>query len=270
MLSGGRRIPRILKIGLLILVAITLLAVVGPLFVQNPWAQNYNQILLPPGTPGHVLGTDEFGRDILSRVVYGSGVSLLVAGMGGLIAGAVGIAVGILAGYYGGLLEEVLMRFVDFMLSIPVFFLLLVAATIFSSDVWVITAVLGLTLWVGIARLERAEFKSFKERDFVVAAESAGANSFTIIFKEILPNAIFPAVVAMALIASSAVLIQASLAFLGVGNQDVVSLGGMVYDAFDTSISSWWLVVYPGAALSAISVSLYLISDGLNAMLNVR
>jgi len=184
------------------------------------------------------------------------------------VAGLVGVTLGSVAGYKGGRTESLVMRAVDVMLTLPTFFLILIITLFFGASILNVVLFIGLTAWPSIARLMRAEFLSFKEREFVIAARAVGMTDLRIIFSEILPNAIFPAVVNITLLISGAIIIEASLSFLGVSDPNVVSWGLMLQESMSTFRSGLWTTLFPGAAITSTVVAFNLVGDGLNDALN--
>lgn len=195
---------------------------------------------------------------------------MLVGFTAALISALLGTVLGGVAGYVGGWVESCVMRLVDFMLSLPTFFLVLLIVTFFGGGIATVTLFIGLTIWPNGARLVRSQFLTIREQEYVKAARMAGASNFTIIFKEILPNAIFPLIVDSSLRIATAILAEAALSFLGAGDPSQLSLGWMLNEAIPTFQTAWWTGVFPGLVLSFILVSFNLIADGLNDALNVR
>jgi len=227
-------------------------------------------ILEPPGL-SHLFGTDDLGRDILSRVIYGSWVSLLVGFVAVGIATVIGIIVGASAGYYGGWVDTVIMRFVDTMLSIPTFFLILAVITFLDSSIWNIMAVIGLTSWMGVARLVRAEFLSLKEREFVLAARALGASDVRIIVRHILPNALSPVFVSAVLGVAGAILTESVLSFLGIGVQPPTASWGNILTAGKDNIEiAWWISVFPGLAILLTVLAYNLLGEGIRDAIDPR
>jgi len=215
----------------------------------DPNEINVEEILLPPSF-SHPFGTDRLGRDVLSRVIYGSRISLEVGIVSVGISVILGIIFGSIAGYYGGIIDKVIMRFVDIMLCFPTFFLILAVIAILEPSIINIMIVIGVTSWMGVARLIRAEFLSLKERDFVLSAKLSGASDFKIIIKHILPNALPPALVAATLGIAAAILVESALSFLGIGVQPPTpSWGNMLYEGKDCLDIAWWLSFFPGLAI---------------------
>ena len=203
-------------------------------------------VLAAPSS-GHIFGTDTLGRDIFSRIVYGSRISLSISFAAVVLAVAIGVSFGSAAGYYGGRIDYCLMRFVDMMLCFPTLFLILAVVAILEPSIWNIIAVIGATSWMGVARLVRAEILSLKERDYISAARVMGASDVRIISRHLIPNAIGPVIVSATLGIGGAILVESSLSFLGIGVQPPTpSWGNILMDGRSTLGVAWWLTVYPG------------------------
>ncbi|MFH0821805.1 MAG: ABC transporter permease [Pseudomonadota bacterium] len=227
--------------------------------------------ILTAPSADHLLGTDILGRDVLSRMIHGAGVSLSVGFVAVGISSCIGLVLGALAGYYGRTAERVIMRFVDIMLCFPSFFLILAVIAFIGPSIWNIMIVIGITSWMGVARLMRAEFLSLKERDFVQAAISQGAGDARIIFLHILPNAMAPILVAATLGVASAVLVESSLSFLGIGVQPPdPSWGNMLTEGKDNIEIAWWLSLYPGLAILITVMGYNLLGEGIRDSLDPR
>ena len=231
---------------------------------------NTSQILAPPSM-AHFMGTDVLGRDVLSRIIHGAGVSLSVGFVAVGISTLIGVLLGAAAGYYGGTVERMIMRFVDIMLCFPTFFLILAVIAFIGSSIWNIMVVIGVTSWMGVTRLVRAEFLSIRERDFVQAAISQGAGDLRIIFIHILPNSMAPILVAATLGVAAAVLIESSLSFLGIGVQPPdPSWGNMLTEGKDNIEIAWWLSVFPGLAILITVMGYNLLGEGIRDALDPR
>jgi peptide/nickel transport system permease protein len=256
--------------GTVVLVLVTL-AVLAP--VLAPWDPNRpdtTKILAPPSSR-HWLGTDPLGRDVLSRVLYGSRVSLAVGFVSVGIAAAIGVLLGAAAGYHGGVVDNIVMRLVDLMLVFPRFFLLLAVLAFLKPSIWTIMTVIGVTGWMGVARLVRAEFLTLREREFVIWSESVGAGAFRVIFRHILPNAIAPILVAMTLGIPAAILTEAGLSFLGLGVQPpYATWGNILNDGRDYIEIAWWMTLYPGLAILITVLSYNLVGEGIRDALDPR
>ncbi|MHB8732791.1 MAG: ABC transporter permease [bacterium] len=234
-----------------------------------PWNPNtMSADTLQPMSPAHWLGADYLGRDVLTRMVYGIRASFLVGVSVALIALSIGLVVGLLAGYYGGWVEVVLMRAADALLILPGFFLALLVAYLFGGRLASVILLLGITGWPQIARIARAEVLSLKAAEFVESARACGASNRRIVFREILPNALPPVLAMMAILTSYGILSEASLSFLGVGDPNVISLGGMLSNGLQYATTAWWVPTFPGAAIFLLVLLLNIIGDGLSVALN--
>jgi len=237
---------------------------------HSPNQFHLSQVLEAP-SPEHPLGTDELGRDILSRMIYGARISLKVGFVAVGISTLIGVILGAVAGYYGGLLDSLIMRLVDIMLSFPSFFLILAVIALLEPSIWNIMAVIGLTSWMGVARLVRAELLSLKEREFVSAARVLGASDPRIIFRHLLPNAMAPVLVAATLGVAGAILTESALSFLGIGVQPPTPSWGNILTAGKDNIEvAWWLSVFPGLAILITVLSYNLLGEGLREALDPR
>jgi peptide/nickel transport system permease protein len=218
----------------------------------------------------HPLGTDYLGRDILGRVLHGVNTSLLVGTAVALIGMSIGVAIGSVAGYYGGWIDHLAMRVADALLIVPTFFLVLSIAFIFGGRLVFVVLLLGITTWPQIARIVRAEVLALREEAFVLGARAVGVSDTKLVFREILPNTLPPVIAMVALLASSGILTEASLSFLGVGDPNVVSLGQMLTSGLEYATSAWWVPAFPGAAIFVLVLLLNVLGDGLNVALNPR
>ena len=256
------------SIVVLLLFAVSLLA---------PWIAPYDpstidlkHVLAPPSF-GHPLGTDQLGRDVLSRMIWGARISLKVGFVATGIAMLIGTILGAASGYYGRWVDAIIMRFVDIMLCFPTFFLILAVIAILDPSIWNIMIVIGLTGWMGITRLVRADFISLKERDFVSAARVIGASDFRIIFVHILPNAMASVLVATTLGIAGAILTESALSFLGIGVQPPIPSWGNILTAGKDNIDiAWWLSLYPGLAILITVLGYNLLGEGIRDSLDPR
>jgi peptide/nickel transport system permease protein len=269
----GRRFSRnrlsvIAAVTVLVLIIVALFA---PLIAPyDPTAIDVHNVLSPPSRT-HLLGTDELGRDVLSRIIWGSRVSLKVGFVAVGIAITIGIVIGSIAGFYGGKVDAVLMRFVDIMLAFPTFFLILAVIAILEPSIFTIMAVIGVTSWMDVARLVRAEFLTLKERDFVDAAKAIGVGNRRLIFRHILPNALSPVFVSATFGVAGAILVEAGLSFLGLGVQPPdPSWGNILTSGKDYIEVAWWLSLYPGLAILITVLSYNLVGEGLRDALDPR
>ncbi|MEJ2183239.1 MAG: ABC transporter permease [Nitrospirota bacterium] len=258
--------------GAVMVAMLALVALGAPLLSPyDPKTIDIENVLSPPSA-AHPLGTDDLGRDVLSRMIWGSRVSLSVGFVAVGIAMTIGIFVGALAGYFGGKTDAVLMRLVDVMLTFPTFFLILaVIAVVPEPNIYIIMAVIGVTGWMDVARLVRAEFLTLKERDFVVAADAMGAGSLRIIFRHVLPNALSPVFVAATFGVAGAILVEAGLSFLGLGVQPPDPSWGNILTLGKNNIEvAWWLSLFPGVAILLTVLSYNLVGEGLRDALDPR
>lgn len=255
---------------LVVLGAAALLAgALAPFDPTEPVARAAGRPLPPSGE--HLLGTDRFGRDVLSRVIHGARVSVPVAVLAAALAAFLGAVVGAVAGYAGGLTDAVAMRGVDLLLSFPRIVILVVAAAIFSPSLMLVVLLLGFTGWMETARLVRGEVLSIREREYVQAARILGYGHGRILLRHVLPNAASPLLVAAALGAGDAILAEAALSFLGLGVQPPApSWGAMVADGTTTLVSGWWAVLFPGVAIALAVVAFNLVADGFRDALQPR
>jgi peptide/nickel transport system permease protein len=262
---------RLALIGGAIVLVLALIAVAAPLVSpHDPHKPDVKRILEPPSMR-HWLGTDQIGRDVLSRMLYGARVSLAVGFVSVGIATAIGIALGAGAGYHGGPVDGAVMRLVDLMLVFPRFFLLLAVLAFLKPSIWTIMVVIGLTGWMGVARLVRAEFLALKEREFVIWSQSIGASAFRIIWRHILPNAMGPVLVAMTLGIPAAILTESGLSFLGLGvRPPYATWGNILNEGKEVIELAWWLSVYPGLAILVTVLSYNLLGEGIRDALDPR
>jgi len=260
-----------LALGLALVGGMSLAALFAPLFAPyDPNAINVDALLLKPSA-AHLLGTDALGRDVLSRILYGGRVSLWVGFVAVGISTAIGLALGLAAGYFGRLTDEVIMRLVDVMLCFPSFFLILAVIAFLEPNLTNIMAVIGLTSWMGVARLVRAEAMSLRGRDFVLAAKVAGAGPARIILRHILPNALAPVLVSATLGVAGAILVESSLSFLGLGVQPPdASWGNMLMDGKEVLEVAPWLSVFPGLAILFTVLGYNLLGESLRDLLDPR
>jgi peptide/nickel transport system permease protein len=254
-----------------IVALVSMASILAPLLApQSPTAIDTTAILLPPG-PGHWLGTDALGRDVLSRLLHGGRVSLWVGFVAVGISTAIGLALGLVAGYFGKLADEVIMRFVDVMLCFPSFFLILAVIAFLEPSLVNIMIIIGLTSWMGVARLVRAETLTLRGRDFVLAARVAGAGPVRIIVRHILPNALAPVLVSATLGVAGAILVESSLSFLGLGVQPPdPSWGNMLTDGKEVLGVAPWLSIFPGLAILITVLGYNLLGEGLRDLLDPR
>jgi peptide/nickel transport system permease protein len=257
--------------GLMIIAALAAIALLAPFISPHePTKIDVYNVLSPPSS-NHPFGTDELGRDLLSRMIWGSRASLKVGFIAVGIAISIGIIIGAVSGYYGGRTDAVLMRFVDIMLAFPTFFLILAVIAIVEPSISTIMIVIGITGWMDVSRLIRAEFLTLKERDFVSAARAIGASDFRLIFRHIIPNALSPVFVAATFGIAGAILTESGLSFLGLGVQPPEpSWGNILTSGKDNITVAWWLSLFPGLAILITVLSYNLVGEGLRDALDPR
>jgi peptide/nickel transport system permease protein len=254
-----------------VVVLLVIVAVFAP--VLAPWDPHRPDVkrMLEQPSGRHLLGTDQLGRDVLSRMIYGARVSLAVGFVSVGIATAVGLLLGAVAGYRGGAVDGAIMRLVDLMLVFPSFFLLLAVLAFLRPSIWTIMAVIGLTSWMRVARLVRAEFLALKEREFVLWSHAIGASGFRIVWRHILPNALAPVLVAMTLGVPAAILTESGLSFLGLGVQPpYATWGNILNEGKDAIEIAWWLSFYPGLAILVTVLAYNLFGEGIRDALDPR
>jgi len=268
-----RRLKRnpLAMFGLGLILFFTLMALLAP--VISPWDPqkiNLEEILSPPSLR-HPFGTDSLGRDLLSRVIWGSRISLSVGFVAVGISVIIGTIWGLVSGYAGGKVDNFLMRIVDIMLCFPSFFLVLALIAFTKPSIWNIMAVIGVTSWMGVARLVRAEVLSLKEREFILSAKSVGCSHLRIMFRHILPNALSPVWVAATLGVAGAILLESSLSFLGLGVQPPTpSWGSIITEGKDNLEVAWWITLFPGLAILLAVLGFNLLGEGLRDALDPR
>ena len=254
-------------VGLVIVASFILTALIGPIAWPHDPIRVSGDLLLGPSLD-HPFGTDNVGRDVLALVMAGASLSLTVglfAAAGSLLVGGL---VGSLAGYVGGKVDAILMRISEFFQVMPAFLLALVIVAIMGSNVWLVIAAITLSIWPQTARLMRAQFLSLREREFVLSARALGFSHTHIIRKEIIPNAMAPVIVQCSLDTGHAILIEAGLAFLGLGDPNVQSWGEMLQRSQIYLLSAWWMSIFPGLAIFLVVLAVNLIGDGLNEALD--
>jgi len=262
---------RLAVVGAIIVFTLFFVAAFSPLLVRHDPNYIDSKSILAPPSAEHWLGADNLGRDVFSRMVYGSRISLSVGFVAVGIATVIGLVLGALAGYFGGWVDEVIMRFVDIMLTIPTFFLILAVIAFLSPSIYNIMIVIGVTSWMSVARLTRAEFLTLKERDFVTAARAIGVSHTGVIFRHILPNAMAPVLVSATLGVAGAILTESALSFLGIGVQPPTpSWGNILTQGKDYIEIAWWLSVFPGLAILITVMGYNLLGEGLRDALDPR
>jgi len=256
-------------LGLALLVVAAFLTVFGPrVYPVNPF-----EIVSAPMTPpkqGLWLGSDYLGRDVLAGIVHGARVTLLIGFTATIVSASIGIIIGVLAGFYGGWIDTFLMRVTEFFQVLPALLLAMVLVALFSPSLLTVIFAIGVVSWPGVGRLTRAEFLKIKESEYVLAERAVGAHSRSIMWRVILPNSLPPLIVIMALGVGAAILFEAALSFLGLGDPNTFSWGYMIGASRDYIWDTWWAITFPGLAIFLTVLSISLVGDGLNDALNPK
>ena len=256
--------------GLALLVFILLFAFAGPYIRPGDPFEMVWAPFSPPGTDGFALGTDYLGRDIITLMMAGGQVSIAIGLAAAAISVVIGVAVGAFAGYYGGLVEEALMRFTEFFQVLPTLLFSMVIGALFGASLLTVTAAIGVVSWTTVARVTRAEFLRIRELEYVTAARSGSARDGYLIFRVILPNALPPIIVQANLMVGSAILFEAALSFLGLSDPNVVSWGQVIGSNRPYVLDAGFAVAIPGLAIFFTVLAISLIGDGLNDALNPK
>jgi peptide/nickel transport system permease protein len=260
--------------GMVVMILLYVITLLTPLIAPFDPAEQGDIVAMRYLAPSfdHLMGTDKFGRDVFSRVLYGARISLSIGFIAVGIGVVLGTILGALAGYFGKAVDTVIMRFTDMMLSIPRLVLLIVIIALFDRpDIWLVVVVLGLTGWMGVARIVRGEILSLREREFVQAAKALGMSDMRIITRHILPNTLAPIIVFATLGIGNTILVEAGLSFLGLGVQPPTpSWGNMISDGRDALITAWWIATFPGLAIVFTVTAFNLLGDGLRDALDPR
>jgi len=229
-----------------------------------------SDVLVAPGVNGHVLGTNHLGQDILSMIIFGTRTSLKVAVISALISGVIGVLIGAAAGYFGGIIDHVFGEIINIFMMLPIFFLILLIIALFGSSILNVMIVIGITTWPSNAKLMRAQALSLRERTYVKSAKVLGEDDARILFKYIIPNGIFPVVANTTVGMANAILTEAGLSFLGLGDPNVISWGQMIFAGKAYITSAWWVATFAGVAIIITVTIFYLLGDGLNHVLNPK
>lgn len=256
-------------VGFTLTVAVLLVAVVGPSLAPYDPFSSVGASLTPPGGE-HLMGTDSLGRDVFSGVLQGARTSLIVAFGVGLLAALIGIAVGLGSGYAGGRVDDLLMRGTEFVQVLPRFFLAIVVLALFGPGIDRLVIVLGVTSWAILARVVRSEALSLREREFVLAARAVGARRLRVLLRELLPSILPSTITFVGLIMAQAILLEASLGFLGLGDPNAMTWGFLAGQAQRYLRVAWWLSVFPGLAIMIAVVGINQLGDGLTEALGGR
>jgi peptide/nickel transport system permease protein len=259
-----------LRAGVICLIFILLVALFAPLLAPfDPYYLGPDSVFAP-GTTGHLLGTNNLGQDVLSMIIFGVRTSLQVAVISALISGALGIIFGGVAGYFGGLIDQITSEIINIFLMLPTFFLILLVVALFGNSIVNVMIVIGLVTWPSNAKLMRAQALTLRERTFVKSAITMGETKSQILFKYIIPNGVFPVVANTTMGMAYAILTEASLSFLGLGDPTVVSWGQMIFNGKAFITSAWWVSTFAGLAIVLTVLVFYLVGDGLSHVLNPK
>ncbi|WP_071442201.1 ABC transporter permease [Traorella massiliensis] len=256
-------------IGLSLLTILIILAVFGEQLA--PYDPKYlNDDLLAAPSSTYLLGTDNLGRDVLSMILYGIRTSLIIGFIAAMISAVIGVLVGGIAGYFGGILDKILNEIMNIFMMLPTFFLILLIVALFGSSMTNVMIVIGVTSWVSNARLMRAQAISIKERTFVKSAITMGESKWHILIHHVIPNGIFPIIAQTTMNISGAILTEASLSFLGLGDANVFSLGQIINTGKLVMPRCWWVSVFSGLSVVIIVLTFFLIGDGINRVLSPK
>ena len=259
-----------LRVGVIGLVILLLIVIFAPVITNwDPYFYGPDS-LAAPGKSSHLLGTNHMGQDVFSMLIYGARTSLMVAITASMISGIIGVLIGGIGGYFGGKVDVVVSELINVFLMIPVFFLIMLIVSLFGSDIKNVMIVIGVTTWSSNAKLMRAQALSLRERTFVKSAIALGETKMQVLFKYILPNGIFPVVANTTRGMAGAILTEASLSFLGLGDPNTISWGQMIYQGKSYVTSAWWITGFAGIAIILTVIVFYLLGDGLNHVLNPK
>ena len=261
---------RLLLAGCIGICILLFIVVAAPLITEYDAKLFGPDALVAPGDPAHPLGTNHLGQDIWSMLIYGTRTSLMVAVVASFISALLGIIIGGIAGFFGGWADRIISELINVFLMIPTLFLVLLIVAMFGSSILNIMIVIGLTSWPSNAKLMRAQALSLRERTFVKSAQAMGENRRQILMKYIIPNGVFPVVANTTVGMANAILLEASLSFLGLGDPTVISWGQMVYDGKQYLTSAWWIAAFGGVAICLTLLIFYMTGDGLNHVLNPK
>ena len=256
--------------GLAILILIVLGAVLGPIFYATDPFDMVWAPFSPPGQDGFLFGTDYLGRDLLAQILNGGRVTLVIGLSAAVLTVVIGVTVGALAGFYGGIIEEILMRITEFFQVLPTLLFSMVIVALFGASLPMITLAIGLVSWTAVARITRAEFLRVRELEYVMASRASGASNMALMFGVILPNALPPIIVQSALMVGSAILFEAGLSFLGLTDPNITSWGQIIGSNRQYILESGFTVTIPGLAIFITVLAISLVGDGLNDALNPK
>lgn len=258
-----------LKVGIILLIVLLSVAIFAPLIVTNdPYFLNDDLIAKPSSQ--YIFGTDGLGRDVFNMVVYGTRASLKIGIIVSLISSIIGTLIGGISGYIGGRTDKIISEIINIFLMFPTFFLILIIIAIYGSSLTNIIVVMALTSWTGTARLMRSQAISIKERTFIKSAKTIGESDTMILFRHIIPNGIFPIIADSTMSVSSAILSEAGLSFLGLGDPNIISWGKIISHGKVYLPGSWWICTFPGLAIVCTVLTFYLIGEGMHRILDPK
>ena len=257
-----------LRTGLILLAILVVGAVGAPILATNDPFKLYDSIRVAPGVDGFLFGTDNLGRDIYSQILYGARTSLEIGIIAASISAVVGTLIGGIAGYFGGVVDKIIVEFINIFVMTPSFFLILIIVALFGSDIRYVMIVIGLTSWPGNARLMRAQAISLRERTFVRAAQAMGESRPGIMFKHIIPNGIFPIIANTTMQISGAILTEAGLSFLGLGDPNIISWGQMISAGKQYLVKCPWISAIPGVFVVITVLTFFMIGEGLKPFIS--
>ncbi|MGI5061845.1 ABC transporter permease [Treponema denticola] len=259
-----------MRLGLICLLILLIIISFAPQIANfNPYEYG-NDILSGLGTNGHILGTNHMGQDVFSMIIYGTATSLKVAIISALISGILGVIIGGIAGFFGGKVDQIISECINIFMMLPTFFLILLIIALFGSSIYNVMVVIGITTWPSNAKLMRAQALSIRERTYVKSAKALGENNRQILFKYIIPNGIFPVIANTTVGMSNAILTEAGLSFLGLGDPNIISWGQMIYQGKPYITTAWWISTFAGIGIVVTVTTFYLLGDGLNHILNPK
>lgn len=257
-------------IGLGILIAVIFMAATAPLFFPDDPFKLAGKPMSPPGENGFLLGSDTLGRDVASGIAHGASTSLMIGGLATAVAVLLGAVLGGFAGYFGGWIDDVLMRITEIFQTIPSFVFAILIVAIMKPSIQSIVVAIAVVSWPAVARLVRGEFLSMRNREFVQACHVVGMGDIRIMLREILPNCLSPIIVAGSLMVATAILIESGLSFLGLGDPNIISWGFQIGAGRTVLRSAWWVCTFPGVAILLTVLAINLVGEGLNDALNPR
>lgn len=258
------------QLGVILISILLFLAIFGSWIAPFRAHELTDSLRVPPLTASHVLGTDALGGDLLSNIIHGTRTSLTIGFVAAAISAVIGTFIGAIAGYFGGRTDQIISEFMNIFIMTPSFFLILIIIAFFGSSIENVMIVIGLTGWTGNARLMRGQAMSLRERTFIKSSEVIGFSQWKVLLKHIIPNAIYPIIANTIMNISSAILTEAGLSFLGLGDPNVVSWGQLISHGRTYLPRSWWISTFPGIMIIITVLALFLVGDGVNKMMTPK